>query len=141
MWIRSALRELRSKGENTMMNQYFGELTYSIGWKTTRDIQLFGKNHSITVKIQAYEPEDSIPPAQDQACRTYIENEAENLECMEKLMLEYSADAKTRFSPRRLLFDTDGGCALLCNDAEDEDEGIAVCILPDKCVMDQSDYL
>ena len=42
---------------------------------------------------------------------------------------------------RRLLFDTDGGCALLCNDAEDEDEGIAVCILPDKCVMDQSDYL
>ena len=124
-----------------MMNQYFGELTYSIGWKTTRDIQLFGETYSIKVKIQACEPEDSIPPAQDQACRTYIENEAENLECMEKLMLEYSADAKTRFSPRRLLFDTDGGCALLCNDAEDEDEGIAVCILPDKCVMDQSDYL
>ncbi len=60
---------------------------------------------------------------------------------MEKLMLEYSADAENRFSPRRLLFDTDGGCALFCNDAEDADEGIAVCILPDQCMMDQSDYL
>ena len=56
-------------------------------------------------------------------------------------MLEYNEDAKTRFSPRRLLFDTDGGCALLCDDVEDEDEGIAVCIIPNQCVMDQSDYL
>jgi DNA polymerase III gamma/tau subunit len=27
------------------------------------------------------------------------------------------------------------------DDAEDEDEGIAVCIIPNQCVMDQSDYL
>ena len=91
-----------------MMNQYFGELTYSIGWKTTRDIQLFGKTYSIKVKIQAYEPEDSIPPAQEQACRTYIENEAENLKSMEQLMLDFSFDAASRFSPRTLLFKKNG---------------------------------
>ncbi len=99
-----------------MMNQYFGEMEYATGWKTKRQIELFGNIYDIVVKIQAYDPEDDISEKQDQACRVYIENEKENLECMEKLMLEYSADAKTRFSPRRLLFDTDGGCALLCND-------------------------
>ncbi len=124
-----------------MMNQYFGELEYATGWKTKRQIELFGNLYDIVVKIQAYDSEDGISEKQDQACRVYIENEKENLECMEKLMLEYCADAKTRFSPRRLLFDTDGGCALLCDDAEDEDEGIAVCIIPNQCVMDQSDYL
>ena len=124
-----------------MMNQYFGELTYSIGWKTTRDIRLFGKNHTIKVKIQAYEPEDSIPPAQDQACRTYIENEAENLKSMEQLMLDFSSDAASRFSPRTLLFKKNGSCALLCDDEQDLDEGIAVCILPEKSVEYQSDYL
>ncbi len=124
-----------------MMNQYFGELTYSIGWKTTRDIQLFGETYSIKVKIQAYEPEDSIPPAQEQACRTYIENEAENLKSMEQLMLNFSSDAASRFSPRTLLFKKNGSCALLCDDKQDLDEGIAVCILPEKSVEYQSDYL
>ncbi len=124
-----------------MMNQYFGEMAYATGWKTKRTIELFGNAYDITVKIQAYDPADSISEEQDQSCRAYIENEKESLACMEKLMLEYSADAENRFSPRRLLFDTDGGCALFCNDAEDADEGIAVCILPDQCMMDQSDYL
>ena len=124
-----------------MTNKYFGELVFAMGWKTKRTIELFGRLHEIVVKVQAYEPEDGISEVQDSACRYYIENEQGNLKCMEHLMLEYSADAEKRFMPRRLLFDTDGGCALLCNDAEDEDEGIAVCILPQRCVMDQSDYL
>ncbi len=124
-----------------MTNRYFGSMEYATGWKTARSIVLFGRTYDITVKIQAYSPEDAITVGQDRACREYTENERENLECMEQLMLGYSADAAERFTPRRLLFDTDGGCALLCNDMEDADEGIAVCILPDKCVMDQSDYL
>ena len=124
-----------------MINSYFGEMEYATGWKTKRQIELFGNTYDIVVKIQAYDPEDGISEEQDQACCEYIKNEKENLESIEKLMVEYSADAKTRFSPRRLLYDTDGGCALLCNDAEDVDEGIAVCIIPNQCVMEQSDYL
>ena len=125
----------------TLTSKYFGNMEYSIGWKTKRTIELFGEQREIVVKIQAYEPEDGINDMQDKACKFYIENEKDNLKCMEQLMKEFSANAKTRFKPRHLLFDTDGGCALLCNDAEDEDEGIAVCILPEKGVMYQSDYL
>jgi hypothetical protein len=38
-----------------MMNQYFGELEYATGWKTKRQIELFGNTCEITVKIQAYD--------------------------------------------------------------------------------------
>ena len=60
---------------------------------------------------------------------------------MEKLLLDYSDDAALRFTPSSLYFDRDGGCALLCDDEQDLDEGIAVCILPEKSVEYQSDYL
>ena len=124
-----------------MMNQYFGEMQFSIGWKTKREITLFDKACTVTVKIQAYEAEDEIPSVQEQACRAYIEHEAENLKSIEQLMTDFSVNAASRFSPRTLLFKIDGGCALLCDDEKDLDEGIAVCILPDKCVEYQSNYL
>ena len=127
--------------EGNMTSNFFGEMEYATGWKTKRKIELFAARYDIVVKIQAYEPEDAISEVQERSCQEYIENEKEYLECIEKMMLEYSSDAVTRFSPRRLLFDTDGGCALLCDDALDMDEGIAVCIIPEKCIMDQSDYL
>ena len=56
-------------------------------------------------------------------------------------MKEFSGAAETRFSPRRLLFTVSGESALLCDDAEDEDEGIAVCLLPEKTVEYQSNFL
>ena len=116
-------------------------MEYSIGWKAPREIVLFGKPCTITVKVQAYEPDDIIPPVQEDACRQYAENEADLLKTAEELMKEFSGAAETRFSPRRLLFTVSGECALLCDDAEDEDEGIAVCLLPEKTVEYQSDFL
>ena len=56
-----------------MMNQYFGELEYATGWKTKRQIELFGNIYDIVVKIQAYDSEDDISEKQDQTCRVYIE--------------------------------------------------------------------
>ena len=39
------------------------------------------------------------------------------------------------------LFGRDGECALLCDDSEEPDEGIAVCIYPTEIIMSQDDYL
>ena len=124
-----------------MMNKYFGELLYSMGWKTKRDIKLFGNDYTITIKIQAYEPTDSIPEVQEQACREYTENEKEYLKSIENMMLEFCDYAESRFSPRTLLFKVNGKCALLCDDAEDLDDGIAVEIIPEKNVTYQNVYL
>lgn len=57
------------------------------------------------------------------------------------LFLQQKSSPATKDDAQVITDLTDGGFALLCNDAEDEDEGIAVCILPQRCVMDQSDYL
>ena len=124
-----------------MMNKYFGELEYNYGWLTKREILLFGKKHEITVIIQAYKAEDEIPAIQDEVCKEYAEHEQEYLECIEKLMLEFDDNADTRFTPDSLYIERDGKCALLCDDAEDLDDGIAVEIIPEKNVTYQNVYL
>lgn len=124
-----------------MKNPYFGELTFDHGWVTKRQIRLFGKIYEAEVYVLAYKSEPEILPAQEHAWLFYTEHENENLACFETLLLEYSGDAASRFVPASLHFDREGGCVLLCDDAKEPDEGIAVCILPEKTVMLQSDYL
>ena len=124
-----------------MMNKYFGELEYNYGWLTKREILLFGNKHEITVIIQAYKAEDEIPTIQDEVCKEYAEHEQEYLEWIEKLMLEFDDNADTRFTPDSLYIERDGKCALLCDDAEDLDDGIAVEIIPEKNVTYQNVYL
>ena len=124
-----------------MRNEVFGEMAFSIGWKTKREICLFGKQYTITVKLQASKAEDALPDVQQQACLRYGAQEQEYLKSMETLMQDFSAHAATRFTPRTLVFKKKGVCALLCDDAEDPDDGIAVCIIPQKKVMYQDDFL
>ena len=124
-----------------MMNEYFGELTFDSGWVTKRSIQLFGKTYEVAVYVLAYKTESDILPIQEEAWTSYSEKESENLMCFETLMKEYSEDAESRFTPPALNFDREGGCALLCDDEKDADDGIAVCIIPEKCVVSQDDYL
>ena len=118
-----------------------GKLKFDSGWVTKRQIKLFGNIFDIEVYVLAYKSEIEILPVQEDAWVTYIEHENDNLRCFEKMMIEYSNDAESRFIPSSLHFDREGSCALLCDDVKEPDEGIAVCILPEKCVMDQSDYL
>ena len=124
-----------------MTDPFFGELTYSVGWKAKREITLFGSAYTVTVKIQAYEPDAAMPPAQQSACCSYAEQEIGYLAQIEQLMLADSPNAAKRFTPRTLLFKVSGACALLCDDAKDEDGGIAVQIIPQPRVLLQDDFL
>ena len=40
-----------------------------------------------------------------------------------------------------LLFGRNGECALLCDDNNEPDEGIAICIYPKAVIKSQDDYL
>ena len=46
-----------------------------------------------------------------------------------------------RFVPRTMLFKKDGDVALLCDDNDDSDGGIAVCVKPSLEIKLQDDYL
>ncbi len=123
-----------------MYNSCFGEMEYDYGWITKRDIQLFGKTFEIEVRIVSNDSEDGISEESEQSCLSYKDKEIEYFQCIEKLMLEFSADAETRFTPCTLFIKAIGSCALLCSDVEDDD-GIAVCIIPEKCVKYQCEFL
>lgn len=116
-------------------------MKYSIGWKTERKIKIFDTEYNITVKIQAYDDEQELQAEQLESCKMFVDNEKKMLSSIEKLMFEFSANYKERFIPQMLLIKRNGSVALLCDDEEYPDEGIAVCVYPEKCVLSQDEYL
>ena len=124
-----------------MINTVFGEMTYSIGWKNEREIPLFGHNYNIIVKLQAYKEDAELPLKLLQSCDLYVDNEIEMIASIEKLMNDFSTNFSDRFTPQTLLIKRDGSIALLCDDAKNPDDGIAISLFPEKCVMSQDDYL
>lgn len=124
-----------------MLHDIFGEITFSVGWKAKKSINLFGKDYDINLKIQAYFEEDGITKEQENAYIELCKVENEKLQRVEKLLVAYSNSAETQFIPRTLLINRDGSYALLFDDNDDHDEGIAVCLSPEEVVMSQDDYL
>lgn len=124
-----------------MVHDVFGEITFQVGWKAKRSIKLFGKEYPVNLKIQAYFEEDGITPEQEAAYASFLEAEAERLQAAEKLLTAYSDLAQTRFVPKTFLVNRDGSYALLLDDPDDPDEGIAVCLAPVEEIVSQDDYL
>lgn len=125
-----------------MNNSCFGEMTFNTGWKATTDIILFGKSISIIVKAKAYYEKDGITSEQETAFSDFSNNKEQRLKITEKLLSNYSTvDAADRFIPRTLLFERDGSYAILFDDMNDEDNGIAVCLMPTEKVLTQDEYL
>lgn len=124
-----------------MLHDVFGELTFNVGWKASLNMKLFGENHPIILKLQAYYKEDGITKEQEEAYVKYKDDRDNKLETIEKLLLKYADSPEKRFIPKTLLFERDGSYALLCSDNDEPDEGIAVCLAPKEVVMSQDEYL
>ena len=125
-----------------MIKSIFGELVFDTGWKTQEEIALFSENYSIVVKAKAYFEKDGITKEQEAAFADFKTHKAKELDLAEKLLVKYASDgAAKRFIPRTLLFQRDGSYALLFDDNEDEDGGIAVCLEPTAAVLSQDEYL
>ena len=112
-----------------------------LSWKTNKSIVLFGHSYVVTVKIQAYLEEDGITKEQENAYINFLNTEEIKMNCIERLLKEYSASAELRFIPKTLLIDRDGAYALLFDDEDNPDDGIAVCLEPEEKIMSQDDYL
>ena len=124
-----------------MMHDVFGDIEFTVGWKTNKSIVLFGHSYVVTVKIQAYLEEDGITKEQENAYINFLNTEEIKMSCIERLLKEYSASAELRFIPKTLLIDRDGAYALLFDDEDNPDDGIAVCLEPEEKIMSHDDYL
>ena len=79
---------------------------------------------------------------QEAALSNYQNHREERMRETEELLLAYGGkDCPTRFFPRTLLFERNGEYALLCDDKENPDDGVAVVLFPKQKVILQDDYL
>lgn len=125
-----------------MNNSVFGELVFNIGWKTKTEITLFNNNYNATVKASAYFEKDGITKEQKAAMADFNEHKEERLKVAEGLLVNFAeGEISERFVPRTLLFQRNGDYALLLDDREAEDEGIAVCLYPAAEIISQDEYL
>ena len=124
-----------------MLHDLFGEITFNTGWKSKKTIRLFDKEYTINLKIQAYFEEDGITEEQENAYSEFCKSENEKLETVENLLRGYSDSPEQEFIPKTFLINRDGAYALLCDDTDNEDEGIAVCLYPEEVIISQDDYL
>ena len=125
-----------------MNNAIFGDLTFNTGWKTETNVTLFDKAYKVVVKVKAYREADGVTAKQELSYSDFNENRATCLNTIEKLLSNYAKDkAKERFTPRTLLFNRDGSYAMLLDDREDEEGGVAVMLAPESDVVAQDDYL
>jgi hypothetical protein len=125
-----------------MNNEIFGELIFNTGWKTKAKITLFNKEYEVVVKAKAYRETDGITAEQEKAYFDFGKNKSALLMTSEKLLNDHAeGKASGRFVPRTLLFNRDGNYALLLDDKDDKDGGVAVTLTPKAEVLSQDEYL
>jgi len=130
-----------------MFNKVFGEVTFDCSWETKTEIVLWGKTYSITVAARSYYEKDGITAEQESSYLLYKNEKSEKRIVIETLLSQYfnnSLDHKQlskQLTPTILGFRSNGDCALMFDDAEDPDNGIAVLLYPKEDVMTQDDYL
>ena len=130
-----------------MYNEAFGEVVFDTGWDTQTDITLWGKTSKVRVTAEAYYEQDKITSAQEQSYIEFKKLKTEKQSLIESLVTQFSDNQfneyehYTRFSPTVLFFECDGGYALLFDDKNDPDDGIAVVLYPNEQVLTQDEYL
>ncbi len=117
----------------------FGTMKFSNGWRCGGQIELYGKTHSIQIKAAAYKAEEGMTPEQLQSFRDFYNGKADQLAKVEKALAK--SGGQDQFKPTTLLFERDGDYALLVDDSQNPDEGLAVTIKPSVKVVSQDEYL
>lgn len=124
-----------------MNSNLFEDFQFDEGWETESQVTLFGKSFPVWVNIQAYYEKDGVTAEQEQAYLKYSKDRKAVWDNAERLLIEYDSMAAKRFTPTVLLFDRDGSYALLCDDEQYPDDGVAVCLAPSQSVVSQDEYL
>lgn len=125
-----------------MINDIFGEMIFSTGWKTSIRIELFNKIENITVKAKAYYEKDGITREQEVAFSDFKKNISDIQATVEKMLRVYSEENKNNvYTPQTLLIERDGSYAILFDDSKDLDNGIAICLEPEVKILTQDEYL
>ena len=125
-----------------MMNdKIFGEVSFDAGWNKDENISLWGKTNGILVTAVAYYESEAITEAQQSSYRSYNLNKSIMEKKIEQLLSNYMDEPEKHLTPRFLVFEKDGAYALMLDDDNDPDNGVAVQLAPVAKVTSQDAYL
>ncbi|MBP2619879.1 hypothetical protein ACVRXQ_00755 [Streptococcus panodentis] len=125
-----------------MNNSIFGEMAFNLGFDTKLEISIFSRSQNVLVTAEAFRESDGVTDSQEKTFVEFKKKKNEYLVKLENLLLaKYGVEAKERFSVTQILISRDGKLAVLFDDSEDEDEGIAVQLIPTYFIEIQSNYL
>lgn len=125
-----------------MIDKDFGEVIFNEGFDTKINVTIFSKTQKVLVTALAYEESDGISKEQKKSFLTFNNKKIEYISKIESILVdEFGNKANDRFNISSIFIDRDGELALLFDDQQNEDEGIAVQIIPEILICEQSNYL
>lgn len=124
-----------------MSETFLNQFAFRVGWKKKECIELFGNSYDIVIKLKAYYEKDGITAEQESAYNKYQEQKKEQEKALQDILLNYREDAVESIVPTMLAIDREGEIALFCDDRDDPDNGIVVCIGEQMKIMTQDEYL
>jgi hypothetical protein len=136
-----------------LANGTFGEMIYwTVEWRATSKIPLtlWNKAYNITLCAVAQKEKDGISEIQEKAYCNFKEKMFEAQKSIEEAMEKFYNTSNeqvliSKFTPTELQFSIKGECALMADNADDEDwhdppPGLAVIISPKIAIFTQEEY-
>lgn len=124
-----------------MIKPLLEQLTYNYGFDKYEKITLFNKEQTLLVTLQSYRESDGITEEQEKTYYEFFQNEQKYVAIVEKSLIDLAGiDAERVYILTSIVVCRDGKLALLF-DLNNEEEGLAVQVIPDVLVCDQSEYL
>lgn len=124
-----------------MIKPLLEQLTYNYGFDKYEKITLFNKEQTLLVTLQSYRESDGITEEQEKTYYEFFQNEQKYVAIVEKSLIDLAGiDSERVYILTSIVVSRDGKLALLF-DLNNEEEGLAVQVIPDVLVCDQSEYL
>jgi len=124
-----------------MDDEVFGEMTFDTGWYKEGEIRYYGETYPIVICCAAYFESDPVTDEMRENYLLFLDNRRRFEETVERMVAEECAEnPERRFTPQMLLFQ-DEEMALLLDDEDDPDNGLAIILLPNERVETQDAYL
>ena len=125
-----------------MKNRIFGVMYYHTGWERKMIIPFNNQKQEIVIHAKAHGVEEEITQEQENSFSHFLENVDLIMKKIEhELLNDTGEDYAERYIPVMLLIKRDGSCALICDDIDDIENGLAVSFLSGIRIMTQDEFL
>ena len=125
-----------------MENRIFGEMNYHTGWEKKMIIPFNNQKIEIVIHAKAHGVEEEITQEQENLFSYFHDNvDFVMKEVEQELLKDSGKEYAKRYTPVMLLIKKDGRSALLFDDIDDLENGLAISFFSGIRIMTQDEFL